>query len=698
MPKNLKNFFLPKSIALIGPSEEKGKVGAIIYQNILNSYKGNIYPVNNSIKSIFGQKCYSKISELPEIPDLVLVAVPAKISNNVLEEAIKFGVKNVVFYASGFKEIGISGNENEMKLVEILGNSETNLLGPNCFGFINFKNNLNATFGETPKYRGKIKFVSQSGAITSSIIDYANQKGFGFEEFITLGNKSNIDESDVLEYFLENSENEEFAIGMYLESIVDGKRFLNICSKLSPKHPLFILKPGKSEAGNNAIKSHTGSIAGEDLVFDVAMKDSGIIRCQTLEELFFLSNYFSWNQKTNFNNLLSVITNAGGPGVIVSDIVEMNKLKYEDFDNSTAQKIKDALPTNSTNRNPLDVIGDANAERYEKIGKEIINSKSDHILFILTPQLATEVEKTAEKIVEIKKQTYKNILVSFVGGEKIKDARKIFQENQILEFDFPEKSIRFLNLLQSSNEIKPPNQIVDGITSIAGASFQIEQILETCSKEKLPNLGNLEASNIISLLGLQTPKSFYYEEDKQIPKINFPVILKISANNLLHKDNIGGIIQNIGNTESLLQNTKKLVEIAQKLDKKIFQNIHIQVQEQVKPGIEVILGIKEDLVFGKILLFGLGGSLAEIVNDKNLAIFPITKQKIENLVFESLVGKLILKDKKPQFNTFENLVQEVEKFVQIEKYFNIISEVEINPLIINSDGIWAVDPKIILKK
>jgi len=719
MSRELWRMFNPKTIVLIGASKKKGKVGQVVFEN-LKDFTGEIYGVNKELKQeeiwrfgeelgtevkkvedklgnkgvgeISGKRIFPEISQLPESVDLAILAIPALGSLEVTEELGIRGVKNFVFYASGFKEIGLTGVNNEQKLLELSEKYKINILGPNCFGFINQKLNLNATFGKTPKYSGKIKFISQSGAIASSIIDFANLHNFGFDEFITLGNKSNLSECDILEYFLEKNEN-DFAVGMYLESIVDGDRFRNLCKELSNKnHPLFILKPGKNEGAIEAMKSHTGSIAGATDIFELAMKDCGVSICRNLEELFYLSNYYSWNNYQDFDRTVSVITNAGGPGVITADLIPENELELEKFSTEIQKELKDSLPPSASITNPIDLVGDAKTDRYQIAGEILLKSKSSHLLFILTPQTLTEVEETAKFIISLKKKTQKNILATFIGGEEIERVRGLFQENQIILFDFPEKALALAKNLSSRKLIEPASQ---KISSLIKNSI-IENILSDFQNQNLNTLGNIEAEVILKQLGIQTPNSTYLDEgfDKKTKEeIKFPVILKISGEKILHKKDLGGIIKNINSRIELEEAILKIEKVKQELENKGHRNIRIQLQEQIEEGVEIILGIKKDPVFGPVLLFGAGGGLTELIADKNLSFLNISSKEIQKLI----EGSKIYSKLEKEGQGISQLINLIEKFLALQDYLNQIKEIEINPIIINSKGVFAVDPKIILE-
>lgn len=670
MPNDLFSFFNPKSIAIIGASREPKKVGNIVLDNIISSgFKGKIYPINPNADSILNIKCFKSVNDLPEIPELVLISLPAEISLAVLEEVGAKGIKNVVIFASGFKEIGVAGLKFEEQLIQTINKYSLNILGPNCLGFVNNNCYLNATFGNSNNQPGKIKFISQSGAIAASIFDWSLKNKIGINEFITIGNKTNLSEIDILNYFLSQAENEgdssNFPIGMYLESITNGPDFINLCSKISKKHPIFILKPGKTSEAALAMKSHTGSLAGEDDVLNSALQKAGVMRCDSLEEFFIAAKTFSLLPYVKSENV-TIISNAGGPGVISTDSIIENNLKVS--------------------QSPVDLLGDALANKYLESGaKFLLDKNTDSILFLLTPQTMTEIDKTAQAISAMAEKHKKVIVASFIGGEKVASGISILTSSKIPVFEFPEQAIFSLSLLDKFQRISTSQHASISEGNVFNYSNEVKDILNNLSSQ---TIDNISADRVISEIGIKVPKSIYYSNDEEsllfAKNLNFQIVLKISGDGILHKKDIGGVITEIQNETDFISALKSL--------KSKFPEASIQIQEKVKSGIEIITGIKKDSVFGTILLFGIGGSFVEIINDKNIAILPTNKEEIKKILLNSKLNKILNKE---NINP-ENVLITLVNFVQFAALMDKIKEIEINPLIINSDGIWAVDTKIIL--
>jgi len=427
MERDLKGLFCPKSVAVIGVSKDPGKVGSITLKNIIVSgFKGKIYPVNPNIQEFGGLKFYSNVGGIPEVPDLAVIAVPVGVVMEVMEEIGQKGIKNVVLFSAGFKEAGEEGAKLEKELVEVANKYQINVLGPNCLGFANNDWPINVTFAQVIKNRGNLRIISQSGALAAAMFDWCEATGMGFDQLVTIGNKAVVGENEILQYWLENPTktledgdglSAVCPIGIYLESITEGKELLPILRTMSQKNPVFILKPGKSSAAAKAMHSHTGAIAGEDSVLEEAMKEAGAIRCQELGDFFDLARAFSW-ENVPMGPRVAVVSNAGGPAVLSTDTIKSVGLELAEFSDDSKQKLKDSLPRMASFLNPVDVMGDALADRFRGALEIVMSEKTvDAVVVILTPQLMTQIEKTAEIIGSFSKKYQQPILCSFIGGK-----------------------------------------------------------------------------------------------------------------------------------------------------------------------------------------------------------------------------------------------------------------------------------------
>ncbi len=713
MSKNLNSLFSPKSIAVIGASSSPEKVGAIVFKNIIASnFPGNVYPVNPNAQNVDGIKCYPNVDSLPETVDLALIAIPAASVNQVLNEIGEKGIKNVIVYSAGFKETGEEGRLLEETLIQASQKYGLNLLGPNCLGFVNKLCPVNATFGQTVRQDGKLRFISQSGALAASLFDYCNSTGLGFNEFITIGNKAVINENDVLNYFLAKDEKEEAGdqahpIGLYLESISNGKEFLEITSKLSQKNPLFILKPGKTSAAAKAMQSHTGSIAGENNVLDVALTQAGIVRCNTLEDYFDLARAFAW-EKAPIGPKVAVVSNAGGPAVISADAVLTEGLELVEFDSQTKEKLQQILPRSASAVDPVDVLGDALADKISQACEIILQTnQAQSLVVILTPQVMTQVTKTAELIGSLAKKYNKPIFCSFIGGSLIAEGERKLNEYKIPSFRFPEQAISAINLMWKWKKWQqqfPVMHVCDNATILTTPenNQNIEQVMEKAVAGKQSSLDNFDANEILRLAGIPTPPTQMVtnldEAKKFVQENHWPVVLKLSSPGLLHKADIGAVIKDIsseGDLETALINLDhKITQMPLDLQGKIAK----QIQKDIPLGTDVIIGIKKDPNFGPVLLFGAGGSLAELIMDRNLHLLPIDLELVKQLVGKSKIYQILKGYRGEAPLALDKLYDVIVRLGKVVEFFPEVSEIEINPLIVTKNDVWAVDGKVVLNQ
>lgn len=713
-PKNLLSLLNPKSVAIIGASENPTKLGHIVTKNIIESdFKGAVYPINLKSENILGLKVYKSIKDLENAPDLAIISLPVDLVMSSLDEIVGKGCKNVVIFSAGFKEIGPEGAELEKRLIDFANKNSINILGPNCLGFANTVTPINATFGKVGTNTGPLRFLSQSGAVASAIFDWADSLNLGFSEFITLGNKSVLNENDILSHWDENHIENFAPIGMYLESISDGEEFMRLARKLSKSHPIYALKPGKSNAAKKAMQSHTGSIAGEDFVLDQALKQSGVIRCHDLQDMFDLCMGFSWTIPPSGPNV-AVISNAGGPAVISTDLITEHGLNLAELSEHTNQVLKEHLPRAASILNPVDVLGDALADRYEVALSAVLKEKSVHsVLVILTPQIMTQIEQTAEVISELSVAYNKPVVCAFVGGSQVATGIKILNKHQVPAYQFPERAIKVLASMWQWVEWKENNssKVTSDVQPLTTRQQDLlENILSTPLKEKRNVLNVLESNKVLELAHIEVPytEEVYSFDDavKFATTKLFPVVLKVSAADFLHKKDGGGVAVNINSISKIKTEYEKMLTVA--------SGRSIVVQKQVPSGTEVIVGIKRDSVFGYVLMFGSGGTFAELVLDRNLLILPAKTSDIAALVENSKIYKILKGYRGSKELAIDKLVGLIEKLVNYvlstetlsleqgvlvegdEKDSGVFSEIEINPVIVGENDVWAVDGKVLL--
>jgi len=696
MTRQLEGMFSPKSIAVVGASESPLKVGAIVLKNIiLSGYKGTIYPVNPNISEFGGLKFYKSIQVLPTTPELVVIAIPAKNVSEVLRNCGEKGVKNVVIFSSGYKEVGEEGAKLETELEDIAAKYNLNILGPNCLGFANTNPKLNVTFGQGGIDQGSMKLISQSGSLAASLFDWCATTKLGFDSFVTIGNKTVINENEILEYWLPEltkANNQKVVpVGMYLESISRGVDLVNVISKITPCNPVFILKPGRSENAAKAMQSHTGAIAGEDKVFDSAMIQAGAIRCTELGDFFDMAQALTWSQIPK-GPRVAVVTNAGGPAVVVSDSINQFGLELARLSENTKKNLLKLLPKMASVQNPIDVLGDALSDRFSQVASGlIIDEDVDAILVVLTPQLMTEVEKTAKVLGEISKDSSKPVYCSFVGGEKVSEGRKILNEYKVANFEFPERAVKTLASIWKWENWRQ-NTLGQETTPVVANKIDVDDIQKAIDEH--------DKEKIMATLNITTPAVALIktkEEAVNFATLNsWPVILKIWSPEILHKSDVGGVKADIRNEAELVKSFEELTKVIHDLQVKYQSPIKIEIQNQIKGGVEVILGIKRDPIFGLTILFGAGGKYAEILDDPNLISWPTTIENIKQIVQKSKVHKLLAGYRDDRAYDLTNLYEAIVRLGQFMQVFEEIKEMEINPMIITHDKTWAVDVKIVI--
>jgi len=686
MEKDLKGMFEPKSIAVVGASREPTKVGAIVLKNIIRSgYVGNIYPINPNIDNVGQMKFYKSVADLPEIPDLLVVAVPAKVANLVLEEAGKFGIKNAVIFSAGYKEEGTDGKILEEELKNIANKYDINVLGPNCLGFNNLNKNLNATFGANITNKGRLRIISQSGAIATALVDWGEAVNLGFDQLVTIGNKTVLDENEILGYW---QNDEGYPTGLYLESISDGKELVNILKKYTKNNPVFILKPGKSLGAVKAMMSHTGAIAGEDNVLNQAIKESGAVRCEELSDFFDMCKAFSSGKIPN-GPAVAVVTNAGGPAVLSTDTVEKYGLQLAQLSPETREKLDVCLPRMASFMNPIDVLGDSLAQRFGEALEIVLQEKSvDSVVAILTPQLMTEIEKTAEIIGELNKKYPQPIFCSFIGGSKIRAGENILNLKNIANFDYPERAIFCLSKIYEWYKNKQNINYELKITNYEFNDKEIKNIINDAKNNNQKVLDSFQADKLMQNLGLSVPETIKINNVNEgvdfAKKSGWPVVLKISGGDVLHKSELGGVVVDIRSEYKLKKSFEKMSR----------PNFEMQIQQQIEGGVEVILGIKRDPNFGPVLLFGAGGKMAELVKDRNLRLLPLTEDKVKSMISESKVYTLLNGFRNDKVYDLTELYKVIFALEKLMTETPKIDEIEINPVIITHDKTFCVDVKV----
>jgi len=696
----LEKLFVPKSIAVIGASRQEGKVGHSVLKNLLQyGYPGKIYPINPKAEEILRTRTYSTIFAVKGEIDLAVVAIPSQFIPSILKDCVNRGIGTVVIISAGFKESGKQGSQLERELVEIIKNSGIRVLGPNCLGIIDTASNLNASFAAGMPSPGNIAFFSQSGALCTAVLDWALGEDVGFSKFISLGNKTDIDEVDLLLTLADDQETK--VILGYLEGIENGVRFMEVAREVSRKKPVIITKSGRTQAGARAASSHTGTLTGLDTAYEAAFRQCGIIRAETVQTLFDYAIAFAHQPLPRGPNL-AILTNAGGPGIIAADAVEDSILQMASFRENTISKLRKELPSNASIYNPVDVIGDAGADRYEKAMKTIVDDPGvDSLTVILTPQAMTEIKETAEVISKISSAVSdKPIVSSFMGGLEVKQGIRILRSGKIPNYSYPERTISVLEAMVKYRKWK---ETPSGKT----LSFEInkkkaEEIFTKAKEKSEANLTTEETREVLSAYGFSLPQRIVTETSREAisaaNSLGYPVVMKIVSPDILHKSDVGGV--KVGITEKsqvaisfedLILNAKRFMPEALILG--------VTVEEMIAPGKEVVLGSSRDPSFGPLLMFGLGGIYVEVLKDVSFRIAPLTFNEAESMIKEIRSYPILKGVRGEEPSDLIAIRESLLRLSQLVIDFSEILEIDINPLMVLPAGKGAVviDSRLTIK-
>jgi len=702
---NKLNFiFYPRSIAIIGASRTPGSVGQSLLANIIgNRIQGIVYPVNPKAKGILGIKSYPTVTEIPDVVDLAVIIVPSQYVTSVLDECGQKGVKGAIIISAGFKEIGGTGIALEQEVQKIIKKYDISLLGPNCLGIINTdpKSCLNATFGMQFPKEGNISFVSQSGALCVAVLEYAKEANVGFAKFISMGNKADINENELLLYLKQDTKTD--VILMYLEDLVNGREFMRIAreitSDISNPKPIIALKAGSTVLGARAASSHTGSLAGSDKVYDAIFEQCGVLRVETLEELFDYVRAFS-SQPLPQGNKVAIVTNSGGPGILATDSCIQYGLNVTSLSPQTVQALKKVLPPTASFNNPVDLIGDAHHDRYEASLKEVLKDKNVHSsIVILTPTAFTDVEKIATSIVNTAKVYKKPVLACFLGVYDVSKGIEILEENGIPSYRFPESAARVLSEMTNyTGWLQRPKT---GIKKFKVNKTKAKKIIESAQKEGRHFLLEQEAYQVLEAYKFTVIKSILAKDEKgaveAASKLGSPVAMKIVSPDILHKFDYGGVKLNLKNQSEVRQAYREILKnVRSKMPKARITGIIVETM--APQGKEVILGMNRDPQFGPILMFGLGGIYVEALEDVTFRLAPIRELTASVMIKKTKTHKILDGFRGGPVYDIPAIEECLKRLSQLVSDFGQIKELDINPLIVHEKGkgCTIVDARIIL--
>ncbi len=694
----LETLFNPESIAVIGASKDPKKVGYAVLHNLIQfNYGGGIYPINPSAGCILGLQAYPWVAAVGKPIGLAVIAVPAHAVRDALLDCSAAGIGAAVILSAGFKEAGAEGIRLEEALRQISVKHGIRILGPNCLGIINTANYMNASFAGGMLPKGKTAFFSQSGALGIAILDWALGNNMGFSKFISLGNKTDLNETDFIEYFAGDPDT-DIILG-YIEDVIDGKRFLDVARKAAKVKPVILIKAGGTEAGARAASSHTGALAGSETAFNAAFQQTGIIRARGIQELFDTAVAFASNKLPAGNRLL-IITNAGGPGILAADKADQIGVNLPIMTKETIDAIAKMLPSNASLFNPVDIVGDATSERYTVVLNNAVKDPNiDGILVILTPQAMTDVENTADIIIRTAQETDKPIITSFIGEVSIRPSIEKLKAQSIPSFSYPETAVSSFKKLSDFNAWK--NSAEERAPVLTSNKNAVKDNIDALLKEGRFEVGDDVAMTILSRYGFPFPERALARTAKEAAavagRIGFPLVMKISSPDILHKTDVGGVKLDINSEIDAEDAFKEITSNAKRFMPDAMIN-GVMLYEMIKGGKEVILGVTYDRTFGHMLMFGLGGIYVEILKDVSFRIAPLTRSEAVSMISEIKTSALLRGARGEKPSDVEAIVDGILKLSSIVTDFPVIRELDINPLVVLNKGAVAIDARIIFKR
>jgi len=696
-------MFTPGSVAVVGATSRPGTVGRTVLENLLrDSFRGKVYAVNSKHEEVLGLKTYKSIRDIPDRVDLAVVATPASTVTQIITECVDAGAKSAVVISAGFKERGAEGAALEQQIKEQLKRSSLRLIGPNCLGIMNPTIGLNATFAKDPPQAGSVAFLSQSGALLSAILDWSHREQVGFSAIVSTGSMLDVGWGDLIYYFGDDPRTK--SILLYMESVGDARSFLSAAREVALSKPILVIKAGRSEAASRAAASHTGSLTGSDEVLDAAFRRSGVLRVHNIADLFYMAEVLG-RQPRPSGPRLTILTNAGGPAVLATDALVANGGELAELSFESLQRLDEFLPAHWSHNNPIDVLGDADPERYAR-ALEIASQdpNSDGLLVILAPQGMTDPSHIAERLKPYAKQYGKPVLASWMGGNSIAEGEAFLNAAGIPTFPFPDTAARAFTYMwrytYNLRGLYETPALTDNSELNDASRKQVEQIIQSARSRGRVLLTELESKQLLSLYGIPTVETHAAgsEDDaaELATKLGFPVVLKVFSETITHKTDVGGVKLNL-HDEAAVRSAYRAIQssVAEKVSPDQFSGVTVQPMVKLD-GYELILGSSVDPQFGPVILFGSGGQLVEVYRDRALALPPMNTTLAQRMmeqtrIFTALKG---VRGRKPvDLPALERLLV---RFSQLILEQRGIAEIDINPLLASPERLLALDARIVL--
>jgi acetyl coenzyme A synthetase (ADP forming)-like protein len=694
----LDEFFKPGSVAVVGASRDPNKLGYQVVANLLDGgFPGRILPINPKAEVIRGLRAYASILDVLDAVDLAVIVIPHAYVASALEECGRKGVRAAIVISAGFREAGREGLEEELKLVEIARTHGMRLVGPNCLGVIDTSTPLNASFSAGMPPSGPAAFMSQSGALGTAVLDLALAGRVGFSKFISLGNKADVSETDLLRA-LEDDE-ETRVILIYVEGLPDGQEFIRVARRVTRKKPVVAIKSGVTKSGSRAVSSHTGSLAGSEAAYRAAFRQAGVIRAPSMQSLFDYAQAFAY-QPLPEGSRIAIVTNAGGPGILATDALERAGLEMAKLSSKATASLSSFLPSAASTANPVDVLGDAKAERYERALEIVVDEPGvDGLIVVVTPQAVTEIAETARAVGRISKRSRKPILGCFMGEARIAPGVEILREYGVPNYGFPERAADALEAMTS--HVREKARPLDALVTYDVDREPVRQLFARVKGEGRVSIGDAEAWDILNAYGFSIPKSSLARTAEEAvtsaEDIGYPVVLKITSPDILHKTDVGGV--KVGLTKA--SDVRDAFDLMVYRAKRYMPQADVwgcQVQQMLAGRHEILLGMSRDPQFGPLVAFGLGGIYVEVLKDVSFRVAPFGRREAEDMIREIATYPLLEGVRgQPPADT-EAVIDALLRISQLVTDFPEIAELDVNPLMVfeQGRGAMAVDMRLVL--
>jgi len=696
---SVQTLFNPKSVAVLGASATRGKVGNEVVRSLIRGgFDGPVYPVNPKGGELEGLTCYESLQAIPAAPDLVVIVVPAAAVADVMRQCADVGVKQVVIISAGFREAGPDGEKLEREIAQIARRADIRMVGPNCVGLMSTHHHLNASFAGDLPATGGIGYFSQSGSLLAAIVDMANADGVGFSKLISIGNKVDVNELDVLRTFAADADTK--VIAGYLETIAEGDAFMREAEIISRTKPILLMKSGETGSGALAASSHTGSLVNRRAAFESIFARAGIIRCDSIKAQFDYACALV-SQPLPAGPRVAVIANAGGAGIMAADAIEREGLELAALTEQTREALAAQLPPSANVNNPIDVLGDALADRYElALHAAIADPNTDAILALLTPHAMTECRPTAEVVVRAAATTDKPILACFLGARRMAEAVDTLREGGIPRYDSPEAAVATIAAMTRYSRWRQRPERVVKLFPVNRR--KVETIIERHLSRDDLDIAEMEAQEILQAYGFVTPRGAVATSAEQAAnlarQLGYPVVLKIWSPDILHKTEVGGVRLGLGSDQEVMDAFDLMMyRIPRQMpDADI---LGVLVQEMVSEGVEVILGMHRDQRFGPLMMFGMGGLMVEVIKDVAFYLAPVTAEEAREMLISTRTYQLLKGTRGRQGVDIDILAEGLQRLSQLVTEFPQIQEMDINPYVAGPEGTTpiAVDAFIRLR-